>query len=243
VVIRREEIIGDCRLILGDCLEVLPTLGPVDAVVTDPPYGVNLGTHRGATDTRQTVLRKLGYDSYDDTPENFGLIVVPGVRAALALAERGAVWMPGCGAWQLPTPSAIGGVFLPSGMGRNSWGFASFQHCLFYGTAPDLNLGAKGTGFRSTETVEANGHPCPKPIGWMMWTVSLASRKAETILDPFMGSGTTLVACAKLGRRGIGIEIDEGYFNIACERVRKAYAQPDLFIAPPVPAKQEAMDL
>ena len=64
----------------------------------------------------------------------------------------------------------------------------------------------------------------------------------ETILDPFMGSGTTGVACVKLGRKFIGIEIDEGYFDIACERIRKAYAQPDMFIAPPTEKpKQEAM--
>ena len=235
---RREERIGDCRLILGDCLEVLPTLGPVDAVVTDPPYGVNLGKHRGANDHRATVLKKSGYDSYDDTPENFSNLIVPAVIAALALADRGAVWMSGTGAWQLPMPSALGGAYLPSGMGRNSWGFASFQHCLFYGTAPDLNLGAKATGFRSAEASEKNGHPCPKPIGWMLWAVNLASRKGETILDPFMGSGTTLVACAKLGRKGIGIEIDPGYFDIACKRVEESYRQPDMFVEPPKPAEQ-----
>ena len=58
-----------------------------------------------------------------------------------------------------------------------------------------------------------------------------------------MGSGTTLVACAKLGRKGIGIELDPDYFDIACRRVEEAYRQPDLFIAPPAQAKQEAMDL
>lgn len=65
----------------------------------------------------------------------------------------------------------------------------------------------------------------------------------ETILDPFMGSGTTLVACAKLGRKGIGIELDPDYFDIACQRVEEAYRQPDLFVEPPAKLKQEAMDL
>ena len=65
---------------------------------------------------------------------------------------------------------------------------------------------------------------------------------AQTILDPFMGSGTTLVACVKLGRKGIGIELDPDYFDIACERVRKAYEQPDMFIAPPAEKpKQEGL--
>jgi site-specific DNA-methyltransferase (adenine-specific) len=77
----------------------------------------------------------------------------------------------------------------------------------------------------------------------MMWTVSLASRRNETIIDPFMGSGTTGVACAKLGRKFIGIEIEPKYFDIACRRIEAAYKQPDLFHEKPKPAKQEAMEL
>ena len=64
---------------------------------------------------------------------------------------------------------------------------------------------------------------------------------AETILDPFMGSGTTGVACAKLGRKFIGIEIEPKYFDIACKRIEEAYAQGDMFIEPPKPAKQESL--
>ena len=235
--------IGDARLALGDCREVLPTLGKVDAVVTDPPYGVNLGEHRGAKDNRSTVLTKAGYASYDDTPENFAAVVAPAIRCALELASRGAVFMAGSSAWMLPQPDAIGGVYLPSGMGRNSWGFASLQHCLLYGTAPDLNRGAKATAIYSGETSEKNGHPCPKPIGWMHWIIGLASRPDEAILDPFMGSGTTGVACAKLGRRFIGVEIEPRYFEIACRRIEAAYAEPRLpGLDQPKPT-QEAMQL
>jgi DNA modification methylase len=96
---------------------------------------------------------------------------------------------------------------------------------------------------RAKAVRDGKQHPTQKPVEVMEWCLQELPRQTHTILDPFMGSGTTLVACAKLGRRGIGIEIDPGYFDIACERVRKAYAQPDLFIAPPTPAKQEAMDL
>jgi site-specific DNA-methyltransferase (adenine-specific) len=235
------ERIHDAVLYNCDCREILPTLGKVDAVVTDPPYGVNLGSHRGANDTRSTVLTKAGYASYDDTPESFKAVVAPAIEQSLAIATRGAVFMAGKSAWMLPPADSIGGIYLPSGMGRNSWGFASLQHCLFYGTAPDLHKGAKATAIYSTETSEKNGHPCPKPLGWMMWTVSLASRRNETIIDPFMGSGTTGVACAKLGRKFIGIEIEPKYFDIACRRIEAAYKQPDLFIEKPAPAKQEAM--
>lgn len=92
------------------------------------------------------------------------------------------------------------------------------------------------------ETVEANGHPCPKPLGWMTWLVELASNPWEIVLDPFMGSGTTGVACVKLGRRFIGIEIEPKYFDIACKRIEAACAQPDLFIETP-PSKAVTLSL
>jgi len=104
-----------------------------------------------------------------------------------------------------------------------------------------LNKGARATAIYSTETSDKNGHPCPKPIGWMRWAVSLASRAGETILDPFMGSGTTGVAAVKLGRRFIGIEIEPKYFDIACRRIEEATKQPDMFIEPLPAPKQEAM--
>ena len=84
-------------------------------------------------------------------------------------------------------------------------------------------------------------HPTQKPIALMEWCLGFLPN-AETILDPFMGSGTTLVACQRLGRSGIGIELDPDYFNIACKRVDEATRQPDLFVAPPAQApKQEPM--
>ena len=83
-------------------------------------------------------------------------------------------------------------------------------------------------------------HPSQKPIELMEWCLRRHSG-AHTILDPFMGSGTTLVACAKLGRKGIGIELDPDYFDIACKRVEEAYRQPDLFVAPPESPVQETM--
>ena len=226
---KRKEVIGNATLYLGDCIEILPHLPKVDAVITDPPYGVNLGNHRGANDRRPNVLQKNGYESYDDTPENFSSVVAPAIRDALAIAKRGAVFMAGKSIWMLPQADAIGGIYLPSAMGRNSWGFASFQHCLFYGSAPDLNLGAKATAIYSTETAVKNGHPCPKPLGWMIWVTTLASRKDESILDPFMGSGTTGVACMNLGRKFIGIEIEPQYFDIACERIENAQRQGRIF--------------
>ena len=75
----------------------------------------------------------------------------------------------------------------------------------------------------------------------MLWTIGFID--ADTILDPFMGSGTTGVAAVRLGRKFTGIEIDPGYFDIACRRIEAALREPDMFVAPPKPAKQEAFDV
>jgi DNA modification methylase len=88
----------------------------------------------------------------------------------------------------------------------------------------------------------ARVHPTQKPVALMQWCLGFLP-DARTILDPFMGSGTTGVACVKLGRRFIGIEIDESYFEIACKRIRDAYAQPDMFIEPAPKPVQTALGL
>jgi len=90
---------------------------------------------------------------------------------------------------------------------------------MLYGIAPDLNLGAKNTVLSSTSHAEPSGHPCPKPLIWMRWAAALGSRTGETVLDPFMGSGTTLRAAKDLGRKAIGIEIEERYCEIAANRM------------------------
>jgi site-specific DNA-methyltransferase (adenine-specific) len=204
----------------GDCRKIMPRLLTVHAVITDPPYGVNIGQHGGASEGRKDhVLVKRGYASYEDSPENYEAVVVPAITIALGMADRGLVFCAGHMAWSLPRPAAIGGVFLPAATGRCAWGYSSFSHCLLYGKAPDLHLGAKAIGIRSTDTAGPSGHPCPKPETWMRWAVGLVTRVGETILDPFMGSGTTLRAAKDLGRRAIGIEIEERYCEIAAKRL------------------------
>lgn len=224
----RVETIGKASLYLADCLTVLPTLA-ADVVITDPPYGVNLGNHEGAKDNRLKHLTKQAYASYDDTPENYALIVVPAITEALRLTGRGMVFGVPPAIWMLPAPDAIGGVYLPHSVGRCRWGFSSMAHCLLYGTAPGMEKGCRATAIRSTAVAEKNGHPTPKPLQWMVWAVDLGSRRDEVVLDPFMGSGTTGVACANLGRRFVGIEIDPTYFDIACERIDNAQRQERMF--------------
>jgi len=237
---QRKETIGDATLYLGDCLDVMPGLGNVDACITDPPYGV------GFTGKVTKHTNGSGNVTYLDTADNFDGSVMPSIDLALSLAKRAAIF-PGTRKLKAyPQAKDIGGIICPNGGGRSSWGFGCYHPVLFYGSSPHI-------GARPTATVmyhpgmhvtgEKFDHPCPKPIAFMEWLVERASLADELILDPFMGSGTTGVACAKLGRRFIGIEIEERYFDIACKRIEESYRQPDLFIERPAKPVQEAMAL
>ena len=239
---KRKEVIGDCVLYQGDCLEVMPTLGKVDAVVTDPPYGVS---YEGST--TKHGRNGFAYNCFDDSPEYIHSVCVPAIRLAADMA-RSAIVTPGnANAFAYDVPRAQGAIFYPSGANAGPWGFVCSQPLFYYGKDPFLmkRNGSRPNGFSTTEATDRTlDHPCPKPIGQTIWMVRRVSFEGETILDPFMGSGTTLVACAKLGRKGIGIELDPDYFDIACKRVEEAYRQPDLFIEQPKPQpKQEGFDL
>ncbi len=241
----REEIIGDCRLILGDCREVLPTLGKVDAVVTDPPYGI--GLTKKTSDYRDSKWFDAGNSLqattlYHDEPQAIRDLVAGYIPLALQICERALVFSGPAMLWEYPEPASIGCVFTPNGAGRTAWGFQCTHPVLFYGKDPYLQdgLGGRPNSFRDEQpNPEKIDHPCPKPLSWMRWAVLRASRIGETILDPFMGSGTTGVACVKLGRKFIGIEIEERYFDIACRRIEEAYKQPDFFVPAPQPKPEQ----
>jgi len=206
----------------GDCREVLPSI-EFDVVVTDPPYGVlepgdfnpRVRDDRGASHglVRDTYL------SYVDTYDNFVGTVVPALNLAILASKRAAVFT-GPHIQEQAKAKAIGGIYCAAGCGRHHWGFKTFLPVLFYGNAPNLHLGCKPNTIQSTATAHGDvDHPCPKPLSWMRWLVSLASLETETILDPFCGSGTTLEACKILGRCAIGIEIEEQYCEIAAKRL------------------------
>ena len=221
--IRKDVTVGDCRLILGDCLEVLPTLGKVDAVVTDPPYGIGAanGASTGGTDASGRYVRRPRQyaGSWDDTRADDGALSL-----ALAASRDQIIWGGNFFSDVLP----LGGRWLVwdklNSMPTYSDGELAW-------TSVKGSSVKKFTQCASGLAANRDGrvHPTQKPLALMQWCLGFVP-DARTILDPFMGSGTTGVACVKLGRKFIGIEIDEGYFDIACERIRKAYAQPDMFI-------------
>ena len=132
-----------------------------------------------------------------------------------------------------------GTVSCPSGAGNGRWGWTCSHPILYYGRPPTNE--ATPNGFTSFDTAPPNGHPCPKPLRWMKWAVNKASLPGELVLDPFAGSGTTGVAAVQLGRKFIGIERVESYFDIARARIADALARPDLFIEKP--ARAEPLEL
>jgi DNA modification methylase len=212
----RVETIGNATLYLGDCREILPTLGKVDAVVTDPPYGVN--------------FRNEKWDTH--IPDWFD--------AGRSIADAVVVFTAPTTLWDYPRPEWVCNWYRPASSSRTIWGgFNHWTPVLVYGKAnpqvDSINLHAIANAYR-----EDVGHPSPKPVAAMEWALDIVP-KARSIVDPFMGSGTTGVACAKLGRKFIGIEIEPKYFDIACRRIESAYKQPDMFIERPAPATQEPL--
>jgi len=219
-MIKREERIGGQRLILGDCLEVMPLLDKVDAVVTDPPYGIGIADNP----VRQKHARK-DWDAAAVGNEH--------LQAIRAISSEQIIW----GGNYFDLPPSRGFLIWDKKQPQNF----SLAMCEQAWWSRDANAKV----FSKSVLGYDKRHPTQKPIALMEWCLGFLP-DAETILDPFMGSGTTLVACQKLGRKGIGIELDEDYWRIACERVHQAWKQPDLFIADskqPAPVQESFPDV
>lgn len=212
----RKEVIGNATLYLGDCLEVMPTLGKVDAIITDPPYGVD-----------------LEYASYDDSFENWkslidrflplamkatdGPIIVPTSKfeAEQYLHKHNPLWRL---CW-----------FKGASCTRSPIGFKDWEPTFIFGAAPAKQCHDYFTSHANSVRAEIEGHPCPKPESWAKWLISKMSEPGAVILDPFMGSGTTGAVAMKTNRKFVGVEIEPKYFDLACERIDNAQRQERLF--------------
>ena len=203
----------------ADCREVLPMLGRFDMLMTDPPYGLNLGIDNNQSKD-SSHLCKQGYASYDDSFENFISIIVPILNMCLDSCDCAAVFT-GPNIHEQRKPNSIGGVWCPSAVGRTSWGSKNFLPVLLYGNPPNAGQ-HKPTVIKSTKIAEKNGHPCPKPISWILWLLSLGCKAGGTILDPFAGSGTTGKAAKELNMQCTMIEIEEKYCEIAAKRLAQS---------------------
>lgn len=217
--IRKEVAIGDCRLLLGDCLPVMRMLPNVDAVLTDPPYGIGRDGQKRTTGGNggRKAYEFKGWDSVRPDARTFSEI--------LKIAPVQIIWggnyfadlLPPTGQWLVWDK----GQRINQSDGELAWTSRNGALRIF-----EIN--------RVALLTDGALHPTQKPVELMQWCLSFLSG-CTTILDPFMGSGTTGVACIRRGFKFIGVEADEEYFDIACERIRKAYAQPDFFVSAPAP--------
>lgn len=221
----KDVTIGDCRLILGDSLEVMPLLGEFDAVVTDPPYGIAEDYLKASAKGEWSKLyaEQITWDS--NAPQK-------AVELAISISSNAVIW--GGNYFSLPPKR---GWLIWDKMQKHSSGHAEIAYT-------SLDIPIRNFRYcRAQLASEGKQHPTQKPIALMEWCLGFLPN-SQTILDPFMGSGTTGVACVKLGRKFTGIELDADYFDIACERIREAYKQPDMFVeqvSEPIIFKQEDM--
>ena len=235
----RKEVIGDCTLYLGDCRDVLPTLGTVDAVVTDPPFGVG-----------------FKYATHDDRPEayagGYGVWLWDILESAEKICQPGApifVWQSGPHIrhfgewfprnWRLFVAAKNFVQMRPTAMqyaydpvvtwwkeGAKPWSAGTASR--------DFHVANTAPVVATPKNIE-RGHPCPRPVDQVSHILEQWVAPKSIVLDPFTGSGTTGVAAVQSGRGFIGCEIDPDYFDIACRRIEEAYKQPRLFDDQPAP--------
>ncbi|HTU44901.1 MAG TPA: site-specific DNA-methyltransferase [Bryobacteraceae bacterium] len=224
------EQIGNAALYLGNAFSVMPRVGEIDAIITDPPY--NPKTHKGARSAKSLRTSQIHFDSL--TEEQF----IEFCGNAVAQARR---WVIMSCAWQYAAELEKAGVPLVR-LGVWTKKNAAPQ---FTGDRPGVGWEAiailhregrkrwNGGGHHAVWAcnVEHGEHPTQKPLNLVMDWVAKFTDAGETVLDPFMGSGTTGVACAKLGRRFIGIEKEPRYFKLALRRITDAYRQAEMFAA------------
>jgi site-specific DNA-methyltransferase (adenine-specific) len=225
---RVEHLAEGVTLYLGDCREILPTLWLVDAIVTDPPYGLAEKWSGGSAASKSRWKLADGGDGtvWDDKAPDF-------LPDALKIARHSIVW----GGHLFGLPSRRG--WLVWNKIIRNW---SSGECEFAWTTLDQPI--RAFDYSHGQLVHENKeHPTQKPEPLMRWCIQQLPEDCYSILDPFMGSGTTGAAAVKLGRKFIGIEIEPKYFDIACRRISDALARPDMFVEAPkaIKPKQEKM--
>ena len=244
--------IGNATLYLGDCMDVLPTLGKVDAVITDPPFEAEAHTDMRRT---QKSIRSGNNDVIDFAAidENTRLLVsqfvannCTGWALFFCQVEAAAVYrdvLNSCGAKYKRTMVWVKPDSSPQFNGQGpAQGYESIASAWCGNGASKWNGGGKrGVFVHNCNQGRFGGHPTEKPVPLMVELLELFTDPKETILDPFMGSGTTGVAAIQLGRKFIGIEREPKYFDIACQRIEQAVAQGQLFAPEPVKQIQKTL--
>lgn len=225
----KEERIGGQRLILGDCLEVMPVLGRFDAVVTDPPYGIDYGRAGGfsASHGWGQWRENVEWDTERPSPAVF--------EAILSFSKEQIIWGGNYFADLLPPTMR----WLSWDKGQRDFSLADME----LAWTSQQKAARVFTYARGKAVKDGKQHPTQKPVALMEWCIGFLP-KAKTILDPFAGSGSTGVACVNMGRSFTGIERDPDYFQIMCKRIDEACRAPRLALPEPQPQPvQEGLGL
>lgn len=231
----REVTIGPCRLIQGDCLDVLPLLDRMDAIICDPPYSSR--THRDHDASAKGHLgagrdnsdrKDLGYSSWGEEE------VSSFCRTSHSICDGWIVCMTDhtlCPTWNRELLALKRYVFAPlpyyapgsrvrlSGDGPSSW----TDWIVVSRTAKQSRWGTLPGGYLRTPDYGPHFHMGGKPVGLMNALVSDYSRKGSLVCDPCMGGGTTGVSCIQCDRRFVGIERNETFFDLSVERIRRTW--------------------
>lgn len=246
----RIETIGNATLYLGDCREILPTLGKVDAVVTDPPYEAVMQNKWGVLSrnapSSHVRFGELGFDAIDHMRDDVANAVAAscqGWGVFFCMAEGVRAWRDAIEASGAKYKRAM--VWIkPDAMPQFNGQGPSVGHEMlvsaWYGAGySKWNGGGRpGTFIFNKNTPGGAEHPTQKPLPLIMELVELFSFSQQLVCDPFMGSGTTGIAAVRLGRKFAGIEVEPKYFDLACKRISDATRQADLFIEKARPAEQ-----
>jgi site-specific DNA-methyltransferase (adenine-specific)/modification methylase len=204
-------VIGDATLYLGDCRDILPTLPKVDAVVTDPPFGIGNFVQTSGNTRGNAVTWN------DETPS---LEVFAMLRA---MSRQRIIW----GANFFNCFEKNGGAIIwDKCQPMPNFSKADIASCTHFKKTEIVRI--PWTNFTVTHKGESS-HPCERPVELYRWCIDYLPQPIRTVLDPYMGSGSCGVAAAQMGRKFIGIEREPKYFDIACKRIERAYAQGTLF--------------
>jgi site-specific DNA-methyltransferase (adenine-specific) len=221
--------IGNATLYHGDCMDILPQLSGADAVITDPPYGISYVSAR----------RTQGPTEMLKNDEEAPVEVVP--LLASAIKEGGALYLATrfdvSGLWSnaidasglsMKTPIYWDKGNHTSGDLEGDFG-AQIEIFMFAHKGRHKLRGRRLSNLWHVPRDKAGDHPTPKPVVLMERMVAASTDAGGLVIDPFMGSGSTGVACANLQRRFIGIELERRYFDLSCERIDRAHSQGRLF--------------
>jgi site-specific DNA-methyltransferase (adenine-specific) len=207
--------IGGATLYLGDCMDILPTLDKVDAVITDPPYGIGASSKKFINGTSKTKKDYYADVCWDTSTPDKALIDL-----CVSMGDVAIVW--GGNYFDL-SPTRCFLIWDKTIHGN------SYADCEYAWTNQNANARIKALNMVAAN-MDGRCHPTQKPLALMLWCINQCKNTPQTILDPFMGSGTTGVAAIQMGRKFIGIEREPKYFEIACKRIEQATRQDDMFI-------------